>query len=405
MMSDKLTDGVASQPTLGTKSGALPGKLFGAPLRWLLLGLCAILILMALLIPPPSQAIGKATPTAVDSLDVDEALAQAAGHLDTARYADAIALTGRILELEAASWQAHYYRGLAYARQDDYVASLLDLDAALEIRPWSGGLLRLRGDVHRQNHDPRAAKRDYQRSLFYNPRALQTYRSLVALHERDVDKTIRNLYQALADARQAQASGAANRAGDILYELIESHDRGGAPPELGYAYYLRARVWIEGEEWERALADLDAALALQPEMQDYYLSRGFAHDEAGHELSAARDYHRRMTLLERESLEATLEPGRSLTLEMEFGLVARLQFAGSAGQLAVIAARDAFGDGVDPLLALLDADGFPLAGDDDDGGLLDALISAYELPADGMYTAVVSHANAGYEGRVRISLR
>jgi len=386
---------------------ALPGKLRAAPTRslFLLIGLGAALSLAALLIPPPSRAIGKATPTAAAALEVDEALETLADQIDQARYTDAIALAGRILDADAESWRAHYYRSLAHARLEDFAAALLDLNAALEIRPWSSGLLRLRGDVQLQNRDPRLARRDYERSLYYNPRTLQTYRSLVALHGRDIDKTIRDLYQALADAGQAQAAGGSNRAADILSDLIEAYSRGGAPRELGYAYYLRARIWIDGEQWERALADLDDALALQPEMQDYYMSRGVAQAEAGDETSAAHDYYRRMTLIERESVEATLERDSSLTLEMNYGLVARLQFEGGAGQVMTIAARDTFGDGVDPLLALLDADGIPVAGDDDGGGLLDALISAYELRADGLYTAVVSHANAGYEGRVRISLR
>ena len=407
MMGSNRWDGRVSRQDTQPRGSPLHARLIAAPSRslLLLLSLCAALSLAALLLPPPSRAIGKATPTAAIPLDGDEALKTLAGYLDEANYRDAIELAGRVLRSDAESWQARYYRGLAHARLEDYAASLLDLNAALEIRPWSSGLLRLRGDVHLQNRDPRLARRDYERSLFYNPQAQQTYQSLAALHERDVDKTIRDLYQALLEAARAQAAGGSNRASDILTDLIEAYDRGGAPRELGYAYYLRARIWIDGEDWGRALADLDEALTLQPEMQDYYLSRGFAHEEAGDEDSAARDYYRRISLLERESVTATLERGSSVTLEMEFGLVARLQFEGRAGQAATIAARDALGDGVDPLLALLDPAGIPVAGDDDGGGLLDALIGAYELRATGQYTAVVSHANAGYEGRLRVSLR
>ena len=56
--------------------------------------------------------------------------------------------------------------------------------------------------------------------------------------------------------------------------------------------------------------------------------------------------------------------------------------------------------GVDPLIALLDPDGTPIAGDDDMGGVLDSLVENFELPADGTYTLVVSHANGGYDGRL-----
>ena len=113
----------------------------------------------------------------------------------------------------------------------------------------------------------------------------------------------------------------------------------------------------------------------------------------------------RMTLLEREELELEIEIGADVTVEMAQGLVARLRFAGSADQRITLAARDFLGAGVDPLLALLDGEGVPLAGDDDGGGELDALISGFELPEDGVYTALLSHANGGYEGKIRISLR
>lgn len=379
--------------------------------RALLLLICLSLTLglSALLIPPPSRAIGKATPTperaSADALDVDEALGELPSLIDAQDYEAAITLAGRILEADAESWQAHYYRGFAHARREDYSESLADLDLALALRPWDSGLLRLRGDVHLNNSNPRRAKSDYERSLFHSPRALQTYHSLVRLHERDVDKSIRDLYQALLDAGQAKARGGSNRALEILSDLIAGYDRRGAAPALGYAYFMRAAIWTDNEAWERALADLEAALSLQPEMQDYYMSRGFIHSENGDAAAAAPDFYRRMTLLERESIDETLAHSSSVTVAMDYGLVARLRFEGEAGQKATVAARDFLGAGVDPLLVLLDTTGLPVAGDDDGGGELDALISDYELPATGVYTVLISHANAGYEGAVRVNLR
>jgi hypothetical protein len=48
---------------------------------------------------------------------------------------------------------------------------------------------------------------------------------------------------------------------------------------------------------------------------------------------------------------------------------------------------------------LLDPDGNPIAGDDDTGlGMngLDAMVEDFELPSDGTYTLLVSHAEGGY---------
>lgn len=376
----------------------------------LLLAMCCALTLALLRLPVASHAIGKASPTPAASstpgaLDVETALEELEQLIERREYDEAVAWAGRMLAAEIDARDALFYRGFAHIQLDDSAAAVADFDAALVIRPWDSPTLRLRGDAHLRDKNPRAAKRDYERALFYNPRSLPAYNSLVGLHERDVDKARHDLYRALVDAGRLQAGGGSNRAIDILSEAIESFDRRNAPAELGYAYFARADRWISEANWESALADLTRALQLQPGMQGYYMARGFVHAETGAAANAGSDFYQRMTLLERVSLEGLLTADASVAIEMEQGLVARLKFRAEAGQRITIAARDNLGAGVDPLLALLDAAGAPLSGDDDGGGQLDALISFYTAPATGDYTAMVSHANSGYEGVIRLSLR
>jgi hypothetical protein len=65
-------------------------------------------------------------------------------------------------------------------------------------------------------------------------------------------------------------------------------------------------------------------------------------------------------------------------------------------------------EAVDTLVVILDAQGNPLVGDDDGGratgAIYDSLIDGFELPADGTYTLVVSHAGANAEGKVILHL-
>ncbi|MCY4070555.1 MAG: tetratricopeptide repeat protein [Chloroflexi bacterium] len=369
-----------------------------------LVSLC--LLLAMLLDPDASYAIGKVTPTPTpDALDIDRALEEVLEHIEAEAYDDAIALAGVILGQDEGSWKAYYYRGFAHARSQDWEDAIADYSAVLELRPSDAAIWRARGELHLKNRNPRGAKRDYEQSLTVNPRLTATYSSLVRLHERDRDNKLRELHQSIADARRANARGNSIRAISILDEAIGGFDRGAPPPELGYAYFARANVWTDTENWDSALADLDAALELQPHMQEYYMSRGHIYSETERLDLAAPDFHRRMTLLERESIEASLTPDEPVIVEMDYALVARLQFEGEAGQLASISARDYLGTGVDPLLVLLDVDGKPLLGDDDGGGETDALIADYALPADGAYTVMVSHANAGFEGKIRVILR
>lgn len=370
---------------------------------------CALLVMAFAFDATPSRAIGKATPTPAptafpDELDVDEALESMLALLEEQAYADALKLGERILQEDGEAWRAYYYRGFARVQLEDLEAAIADYTAVLDLRPWDSQFWRLRGELQLQDRNPRAARADYKRALFLNPRSAQTYLRLAELHERDVDKRIHDLYRRLVEASQAAARGASNRALDLLSEAIEGFDRGSIPVELGYAYFARANIWTAQERWDEALADLDMALELQPAQQDYFLARGTVYAAQERLELVGADFYQRMTGLERESKEAALTPGQSVTIEMAHGLVARLRFEGVAGERVTIAARDTLGSGVDPLIALLDPAGEPLLGDDDGGGELDALISDFELPADGMYLVLVSHANGGFEGEVRVSL-
>lgn len=62
-------------------------------------------------------------------------------------------------------------------------------------------------------------------------------------------------------------------------------------------------------------------------------------------------------------------------------------FEGAAGDVITI---DATSDDFDPYLILQDADGAELASDDDSGERLNAQIAAFELPADGTYTIILT---------------
>jgi pre-peptidase len=93
---------------------------------------------------------------------------------------------------------------------------------------------------------------------------------------------------------------------------------------------------------------------------------------------------------------------------MAYRRVYAISFEGEAGQEINITARDFGGAFTDPLIALLGPDGEPIAGDDDFGGGLDSEIDNFELPEDGTYTLLVSHAEGGYDfgfqGIVRVDI-
>jgi uncharacterized protein YgiM (DUF1202 family) len=55
-------------------------------------------------------------------------------------------------------------------------------------------------------------------------------------------------------------------------------------------------------------------------------------------------------------------------------------------------------------LLILDANGLPVVGDDDSGVNLDAVIADFAIPAFGVYTLLVTHADGGSDGDVTLIL-
>src|SRR6185312_16013324 len=133
--------------------------------------------------------------------------------------------------------------------------------------------------------------------------------------------------------------------------------------------------------------------------------RGIAYRLIEETEKAGADFAERIELLGTANTEDTLEIGVNKEVMMSYGQVFTFTFEGKAGQRLNLSANDLNLVGVDPLIVLIDPDGTPIGGDDDSGGELDAQLANFELPADGTYTFIVSHANGGYDGIVSVFVR
>ena len=240
--------------------------------------ICIAMLLAFLFGPEASYAIGKVTPTPTPEgqpalpkeLDIDAALEEVLEHIDAEAFDEAIGLADEILQQDEETWKAYYYRGFAHSRSEDWEDAIADYSAVLELRPHDSAIWRLRGELHLKNSNPRQAKRDYEQSLTITSRSTQTYSSLFACMSETATASCGICTRVSWMRRAPNAQGSSNQALFILDEAIESFDRGSTPSELGYAYFMRAKVWTDTKSWDNALADMNAALALQPLMQDYY---------------------------------------------------------------------------------------------------------------------------------------
>jgi len=378
--------------------------------RYVLITIMILTLMISLFASPPvTMAITKVTPTpepqSADELDIEALLERAIEKVNEEDYQGAIDDLTAVIQRDETVWDAYFFRAFSYSQSGDQNRAIDDYTRALIILPHDWTTYALRGDLYLLTEDLVQADIDYEQSIYLNPRYAPAYAGKALLSLAQGDETLGSIYQAIYQALQASVSGDSDANIDILSDAIDNMDAPSTPAELGYVYYNRSNTYIGLKNWDNALSDISNAIDLQPDMQDYYMARGFVYSETDQLDLAAPDFYKRMTLVETTSIDETIDFGKATTVEMDYGTVARLTFTGEAGQRVTLTARDSEGMGVDPLLVLLDSEGNPIAGNDDGGGEYDSMIGDFELLADGSYTAVVSHANGGFVGTVTVSLK
>lgn len=401
-----------------------------------LLILTSTLILMAafgvlLTAPTVVQAIGEITPTPVedeatpvptiaptpvpttapadeptDDIDdqVDALFDQALAAFQQGDFDGAIDIANQVLELQPDNAEALWVRGLARSQIGNLQMAIDDYTFALQLVPYRWDIYTLRGDAFVQLQEYDNANADYERALEYNPRYESAYFGLAALADSRGRTAELELYQTMAlgmlEFERGNLSEAIGYFTDVL--VLDNTSRTAA-----YAYYNRALSFHTLEDFESAIEDYTEAIALYPEMHDAYLGRGIAYRNTDDIAAAGSDFVNRIEIVENDSVTQAIGFGEEIEVAMTYGAVYRLTFNGVGGNSITISTLSEANTGVDPLIALVGPDGTALAGDDDLGGGpfgYDSEIAGFRLPADGEYTILVSHANGGFDGNVRVSL-
>jgi tetratricopeptide (TPR) repeat protein len=209
---------------------------------------------------------------------------------------------------------------------------------------------------------------------------------------------------------------------------------------LAQVYRLRGFTFMVMGDPPAAIEDANHAIELDPTYFAYYILRGNAMRATGNPEAALEDFNRIIelnphtsfgfalraeilmnmgdfaaaasdmaTTIELDTLENVegemLQAGTPTTVTMTFGRVIHLTLEAQAGQILSLSATSAEAGEVDPLILLVAPDGTPLIFNDDVipfGDSLDSAIADFEVPSDGMYTLIVTHALGGSEGDVEV---
>jgi serine/threonine protein kinase len=180
-----------------------------------------------------------------------------------------------------------------------------------------------------------------------------------------------------------------------------------ANPDQSRAYFNRGSAFIMFGDCVDAIPDFTRAVELDPNYDLAYISRAYCYSQTGEARKGAQDALKYIQLHELQTIEGEpLLSGQPVTLTITPGVVYRLPIMLEAGQkfnLSVVSPDKA----VDPIMVLLAPDGTPLVHNDDDNlaiTALDAILRNIEVPNDGNYTALISHAAGGNQGEVIVTL-
>lgn len=365
-----------------------------------------IVILFALSIsftaPLSVSAIGEVTPTPApedateeteEEVDIAGLIEEGLLNVQNGEFRSALAKMDIVIAADPSVMTAYLIRGVANSQLGLTDDAIDDFSVAIELAPWEFDLYIFRGDAYRSDGALTDALLDYDQAIHIRPLTAEAY-----LRRSDVNYELGDSTAGDVDDLIARGLGASNL-GDVASAfgfLDEAIETGEGLTSIGTAYYIRAITNMRTGEANAAFEDYDNALEADPNLHNVYLGRGILYRQSGDIVAAGEDFYNRITLHGNETVETEMEIGDTIEVEMAYRRIVSISFEGEEGQEISITADDFGGSVVDPLITLLDPDGNPIAGDDDFGGALNSLIDDFELPEDGTYTLLVSHAEGGY---------
>ncbi|MGJ3239652.1 MAG: tetratricopeptide repeat protein [Anaerolineae bacterium] len=359
---------------------------------------------MLLVNPAPASAIGEVTPTPEpapeteeaptipDDVDIDALVDEALLDVQSGNFSGAVEKMDIVLAVEDVM-QAYLIRGVARTQLGQTNEAIDDFSQAIELEPWQFDLYIFRGDAYFNNGDLSNALLDYDQAIDINLFSVEAYQRRANVNYNLGDTTAGDVDDLIARAIIASSENDTSTTFAFLDEAIAT---GEGMQSIGTAYYIRAITNMNNGDTSAAFADYGDALEADPDLHNIYLARGILYREQDNIKAAGVDFYNRITLHGQETVNESMAIGETLEIQMAYRRVVEISFEGEAGQVITISADDFSGTVVDPLISLLNPDGEPIAGDDDFGGVLNSLIDDFELPVDGTYTLLVSHAEGGY---------
>ena len=216
--------------------------------------------------------------------------------LEQGRVSEAIAFSNRALAIYPAFIRARFTRARAELAGDDTQAAIADFDQVIAAHPEYPMVYALRAEAHLFAHDPARAIDDYNRA-FRAPVGAEAYTASNILAARSVAYELNGQNEfAIADLKQALSQvaitthdwsmlnnrcyvaavvGLLDTAEEACDESIERHSR-----DMN-VYDSRGLVELKQHAWAKAIADYTQSLFYRPNLSYSLYGRGLAKQAAG----------------------------------------------------------------------------------------------------------------------------
>jgi tetratricopeptide (TPR) repeat protein len=186
----------------------------------------------------------------------------------------------KAIEIDPKYADAYNQRGIAFRRNGDFARAISDQSKAIEIKPTFARAYNSRGFAYQQQKDYDRALADYNKAIELDPGYAVAYFNRAITYGQTDDTN-----RAIADLKQAIKLGG----GDIDYvfdtvkptehsqivslftKAIERDAKDAA------AHYSRGLLYAAVDEPQRAIADYNQAIEINPAYVDAYLARGKAY--------------------------------------------------------------------------------------------------------------------------------
>jgi protein O-GlcNAc transferase len=182
--------------------------------------------------------------------------------LEAGSSEQAVAILREVLREEPQNGEAHLLLGSALALVSERSEALKELQRAVELRPSSAIAHFTLGTVHARFGDSNAARLSFTKALQLDPQFAEAHVSL-----------------AMIMGQQHELAGA----GEHLRQAIRIY---GKTPAAAQSHYLLAQIYLDQNEPDKALAELNIAISLQPNYPEAYAAQGLIRKWQHHDTAA-----------------------------------------------------------------------------------------------------------------------